>query len=167
MRGFSLLEVIVYIGVLVLIVAGAVRLTISSSFNLGEIRAEREIFADGEFAMQTIIRDIRLASAVVTAGSAFGANPGALQLTTLQKPGSSTEATKTFSVSGARLTRQIDSYATEFLTSPRVRIIDLTFWRSSNTYSNLIRIKLTLEAGRGRSLERATLYGAAVLRGGY
>lgn len=167
MRGFSLLEAIVYIGVLALIVAGAVRLTLSSSFNLGEIRAEREIFADGEFAMQSMIREIRLASAVVTAVSVVGTNPGTLVLTTLQEPGSSTEATKTFSVASERLTRQTDFSAAEFLTSPRVRITDLTFWRSLNTYSNLIRIKLTLEAGRGRSLERATLYGAAVLRRGY
>ncbi len=165
-RGFSLIEVVVYLAILALLITSAVRLVLASSFNVAAVRAERKIMADGGFAMQAMIREIRLSSGT-GAGSVFGTSPGTLALTTLLGPGESTETTKTFSRAGARLVRQAPSSPSEFLTSSDARVTNLTFWRSANAKSDLIRIKLTLEAGQGRSLESATFYGAAVFRRKY
>lgn len=166
-RGITLVETVVYAAILALITVGALRLLLSSSFNVAEVRAERKIIANGKFALELLTREIRLSSDVISAGSTFGTNPGTLQLRSLASPGSGAEATKTFGLSASRITRQIEGGGIEYLTGADTRVIDLTFWQSANNNSKLISIKLTLEAGKGRAEERATFYGSAVLRRGY
>ena len=166
-RGITLIETVVYVAILAVIVVGALRLLLSSSFNVAAVRAERKIIADGKFALELLLRETRLSSDVISGGSAFGVNPGILQLRSLASPGSGSEATKTFTLSGGRITRQAEGGSTEYLTGADTRVTHLIFWRSTNSKSDLIRIKLTLEAGQGRSRESATFYGAAALRRKY
>lgn len=166
-RGITLIETVVYVAILAVIVVGAVRLLLASSFNVAGVRAERKIIADGKFALELLTRETRLSSDVISGGSAFGVNPGTLQLRSLASPGSSAEATKTFTLSGGRITRQAEGGGIEYLTGAETRVTHLIFWQSSNANSKLISVKLTLESGEGRAKEEATLYGSAVLRRGY
>lgn len=166
-KGFTLLEVLIYLAILALITTGAVRLLLSSSFNLAEARSERKIISTGENVMENMLREIRLSSSVVAGSSVFASNPGTLALTTLTSPGSGTETTKVFAISGGRITKQVGGGAAEFVTPIEAVVTDLTFWRSVSAHSDLVRIKITIEAGQGRSKETATFYGSAVLRRGY
>lgn len=166
-RGITLLETVVYVTILGLIVVGALRLLLSSSFNVAEVRSQRKIIANGKFALELMLREIRLSSDVIGAGSTLGTNPGTLKLRSLTSPGSGSEATKTFTLSESRITRQVDGGDTEYLTGADTRVTGLTFWQSTNSNSKLITIKLTLEAGEGRAKEQAAFYGSAVLRRGY
>ncbi len=166
-HGFTLIETIVYVTILALISVVAVRLVLAVSINTAEIRSERKIISNGELALETLIREIRQASAIAISPSVLGTSPGTLVLTTIASPGSSVAVTRTFSLSGSRLSRQDDSNPSEFITSSDVSITQLTFWHAATTTSSLITIQLTLEAGQGRFKESKSFYGSAVLRSGY
>jgi len=166
-RGITLIETVVYVAILAVIAIGAVRLLLSSSSNAAEVRWERKIIADGKFALELLTREIRLSSDVIAAGSTFGVNPGALQLRSLSSPGSSTEVTKTFTLSASRITRQVDGGSIEYLTGTGTRVTELVFWQSANSNSKLISIKLVIEAGEGRAKGQTTFYGSAGMRRGY
>ena len=165
--GFTLLEILVYVAILALIATAAVRLVLAVSINASEVRSERKIIANGELAMETLVREVRQASDLEAALSVFGTSPGTLALTTVSVPEGSAVVTRKFSMSAFRLSRQDGSSAAEFITSPDVTITNLTFWQGATTTSKLITVKLTLEAGQGQFKESKTFYGSAVLRSGY
>lgn len=166
-RGFTLMELIVYIGILALIGVASVRLILSVAFNAAEVKAERALTASAEVAVETLTREIRQAYDFDLGGSVFGQNPSTLVLKTYVTPESSATTTRTFYLSSSRLARQDAGTAPEFITSGDVKITGLTFWRLSTTTSSLITVKISLEAGEGRFKESQNFYDSAVLRAKY
>jgi prepilin-type N-terminal cleavage/methylation domain-containing protein len=167
MRGFTLIEMVVYVAILALLTVGVIRLVLILSFNFAEIRAERRLMASSDVALETLVREVRLASAVATSSSIFGTSPGKLVLQTFRSPIDLTPVVRTFTINAARLTRQDDSGPQEFLTPPEVKITNLTFWHLATSTSILSTLKITIEAGQGKALESKTFYASAVLRQNY
>lgn len=165
-KGFTLIEIIIYVSLLAIIMISAVEIVFISARSVSEMRSERKIFTAGETAMETVIRDVRQATSVIPSSSAFGANPGVLAIRIPQTPGSSTIITRIFSLSSERLQKNDDG-ASEFLTPPETRIKSLIFWNSSTTTSNLVSVKMTIESGDQKSYKSHTFYGSAVLRSQY
>src|SRR3989344_5873245 len=85
-KGFTLIELVVYIGILALIGVAAVRLILSVSFNAAGIKAERALTASAEAAIEILTREIRQAYDVDSGASGFGANPSTLVLKTFFSP---------------------------------------------------------------------------------
>src|SRR3989338_990003 len=166
-KGFTLIELVVYIGILALIGVAAVRLILSVSFNAAEIKAERALTASAEAAIEILTREIRQAYDVDSGASVFGANPSTLVLKTYVSPESPATTTRTFYLSSSRLARRDAGGGPEFITSGEVKITELTFWRLSATTSSLITVKISLEAGEGRFNESQNFYDSAVLRAKY
>lgn len=157
----------VYLGILTLLVIGTVRLILSVSFNAAEIKSERSVTSNGELAMETLAREVRLAYDVATSSSIFGTSPGTLVLKTFVSTSSVATTTRSFFLSGARLARQDGAGPVELLTSKDTTISTLTFWHLSTTTSSLITVKISLEAGQGRFKEAQVFYDSAVLRDKY
>ena len=165
-RGFTLLEVLLYVLILAVLTGAIIRVLLTSGASISELRSERRIAAAGELALETLIREIRQASDVLGTSS-FGVNPGTLSLRTVQSPGSSSVVTRTFSLVSGRLAKQDDSGAPELISAPEVSITNLTFWQQATTSSAIVSVKMTLQSGRDQSLESKTFYGSAILREKY
>src|SRR3989338_582754 len=165
-KGFTLIEIIIYVALLAAIVLSAVEIVLISARSVSEMWVERRIFTAGEGAMETILRDIRQSTDIALGSSTFGTNPGALALRIPQDPGSSTIITRIFSLSSERLQKNDDG-ASELLTPPEARITSLIFWNSATTTSSLVSVKLTIESGDQKNYKSHAFYGSAVLRAKY
>jgi len=166
-RGFTLIEALIYIFVLLILVSGTVTaISILSQSGYG-LRAERRIINAGEASAETLTREIRQASDVLLPSSTLGSSPGVLALRTVQSPGSQTPVTRTFSLLNSRLQKQDDSGAPEFLTGPEATITELFFWHSVTGASALVTFKFTVESGQGAAFKQKTFYGSAILRAKY
>ncbi len=165
--GFTLVELVVYLGILILLAVGTVRLVLGVSFNAAEVRSERRVRANGELVMEILTREVRQAYDVDASSSVFGTSPGKLVLKTFVSTSSPATTTRSFFLSGTRFARQDGQSPPELVTSQDVTINNLTFWHLSTTTSSLITAKINLEAGQGRFKEEQTFYGSAVLRNKY
>lgn len=162
MKGYSLLEVVIYTAILALIVALSVGSILSVYKGFSTASIEGGILRNGDLALDRIIRDIRSASSTDTGTSIFGTSPGILQLGSAQIK---------YSLSSTTLVRRVGAGAEENLTSPNSRITNLVFFReffsSSDISSEIIKVEFTMEAGDGQFLKNKKFFGSAVLRGAY
>ncbi len=165
-KGFTLIEIMIYVTMLAVLLAATVEIVLVSSNGMSSIRSERKIFAAGEGAMETIIREIRQASDVYTEFSVFILDPGTLALKTVQTPGGSTVITRIFSLNSERIQKSDDG-APEFITPPDVRITSLIFWHNATTSSNLITVKIMAETGSDKNYRSHAFYGSATTRAKY
>ena len=155
-RGYTLLETVVYIGILAVIVVLALGAILSIYQAYGKARIERQIATNGDVAMERIIREVRAATST-KASSVFGSHPGVLALST----------DETFSLSGGLLRVQEGALPAQNLTSSDVTISNLIFYASTSPNSTIIRAEMTLDAGAGVFARSKKFYGSAVLRRAY
>lgn len=141
MRGYTLLETVVYVGILAVIAVLVLGSILSIYQGLGKVRVERNLALNGDIAMETMLRSIRSATSTNTAISVFGVHPGVLKI----------GATK-FSLSDLALGADITN---------------LVFYRTVSTNSEIIKIEMTLRNGSGIFQKSRNFYGSAVLRGIY
>lgn len=156
MKGYSLLETVIYVAILAVITLSALGSVISIYQSFGKTRVERKLALNGDIAMERMIREIRSATATNIAGSVFSSNPGTLKLDS-----------KTFFLSGSRLQIQDGANEPDNMTSSDVEVSGLIFYRSTATNSEIIKIEMTLESGAGKIFKSKNFYGGAVLRGIY
>ena len=166
-RGVTLIELVVYLGILALIGVVAVQLVLSISFNAAEVQSERKIISNGEVAMESLLREIRQAYDLETAASVFGTDPSTLVLKTFTSPLSQDITARSFFLSGESLARQDTGSPAEFITSSDVKVTEFIVWQNANVASTLITVKIRVEAGAGRFKEDKNFYGSAVLRAKY
>lgn len=163
-KGFSLVETLIYIGLLVLIVS----VTVYAIF--GMVRAQRNmkssvlIQESATAAFDRLVREIRDADGV-DASSTLGTNPGVLKLNTTDSSGNG--RTLEFSVSSGQLTLKEDSTVLGPLTVNGVTVTNLVFYHVDTSASDMIRASMTLSAGTSTSLKTETFYTSAILRGSY
>ncbi|KKT29538.1 hypothetical protein A3G55_01390 [Candidatus Giovannonibacteria bacterium RIFCSPLOWO2_12_FULL_44_25] len=159
MRGYTLLEIVVYVSILAVVAVLVVGSILSIYQAFAKTRVERRLALNGDVALETIIRDVRAAESFDAGISVFGTNPGVLQINI----GGSTEK---FSLSDVVLQIQKGGPA-ENLTSSDVSVTNLIFYATSTDNSKMIRVEFTLEAGSGKFQKTKNFYGSAVMRGAY
>lgn len=163
MRGYSILETLIYSAILALIAALSVASIISSWKGLQKSMVDGRLASNGEFVLERITRDIRLAENVGL-GSIFGSSPGILELVF----GSTT--TKYF-ISGQTIQRRENVANPENITSGNVRVLNLTFWQefvsSHNVSSRIIKAEFVLESGEGNLIKQKKFFLSTVLRENY
>lgn len=161
-NGYSFLEVIVYTGILALIFALSVGSILSVHGGFNKTMIESRISRNGEFALERMVRDMRMASSTNTTLSVFGESPGVLQL--------GTNPIKYF-LSSTTLQRKDEGNQAENITSSDVRVVSLLFFRDSisspKISSEIIKVEFELEAGSGKFFKSRKFFGSAVLRGAY
>lgn len=159
-RGYSLLEVVIYVSSLALIALLVIGSILSVYRAFLKTKVERRIVADGDIAIETMVRSARSSTGVDAVASIFGVSPGVLKLNSIK-----------FSLSGTVLQVQYGAGAVQDLTSPDSRVTKLVFYRdfssSSSVSSDIIKIEMTLQSGTGQFLKSKNFYGSAVLRGEY
>lgn len=159
-RGFSLVEVLVYIAVLVLVSVAGVLTYLSLDTMLVRNATERTVSHAAQVALERISREIRSATAVNTTLSTLGTSPGELTLTT-------GGATTNFAVVGDSLILTVDGSEVGPLTGNSVVVEEFTAHLYVGTTTDLVRVSLTLSAETKAASTTRTYYTSAVLRGSY
>jgi prepilin-type N-terminal cleavage/methylation domain-containing protein len=145
-KGFTLIEVLIYIAVLVIII------TAVSAFFLWGIRSNtkakvmRETLDNSSRAMKTITREIKEAISIYTETSTFDSHPGQLSLeTTKYLPAGERTTYVDFYLCGTQLCFKKESQDPIALTSNKVRVSNLVFSRIITNEIPSIQINLNID----------------------
>jgi prepilin-type N-terminal cleavage/methylation domain-containing protein len=144
-RGFTLIEILVYIAVLSIIILSV------SSFFLWAVRSNaktkimRETLDNARRAMEIITYEIKEAESIYGPTSVFGSHPGQLSLETVKYlPARETATYIDFYLCGDSLCLKKESQNPVALTSGRVKISNLVFSQIATT-TPCIQIDLTVD----------------------
>lgn len=164
-RGFTLVELVVYIAILVLALVIIIEAMAGFAKVYHRVAASQSLARSGSYAMERMVREIRNAQSIDQTGSTFGAHPGRLTLVTPAAGG--TTVSSEFSIASSSLQLSRDGVVLGTLTTPGTVVDNLVFYRMATSTSEAVRIILTLSATYGTSTVSATFYDSAVLRGSY
>jgi hypothetical protein len=163
--GTSLVEMIIYIALLVLVASVIVQMLVAIGGVYRNIKLTRELEVSGTVAMDSMLREIRNASAVMTGGSALGISPGVLAVT--GKDQDLNMYVITFSTESGALKISKNGAASAALTSSSVTVNHLLFTRVTSANSEGVRIELEVSGTSGEASKSEKFYGFTVLRGSY
>lgn len=158
--GFSLVETVVYLGIIVLVAGALITTFLSLSTTLARNTAERELTHSANASLERIVRDIRSAASVNTGLSTFGTSTGALALL-------ASGTTTRFYIANGNLMVSLNGVELGPLTSEQVTVQSLVFHHYVGSTTDMVRAALTLSATSKAASSTHTFYSSAVLRGSY
>ncbi len=159
-RGYTLIEMVIYVALV-----GAMAIFVISSViyvyrAFVSARLERTISQNADVALESMVREIRAASSTDPAVSVFKTHPGVLQI-----------GQKKFFLAGSILQLQNGSASPQPLTTADVQVTNLIFYDASTTStttpSEIVTIRMSLQAGTGILARTRNYFASAVLRGEY
>lgn len=163
MRGFSIIEIIVYVAILSFISVTAVETIILMNSSLSQIRTIRILNSASSGTMERMARTIRDAKSVNVGSSIFDSSPGVLSLTGSE----SSPVVYRFSVSGGGLLLDTGGIQT-VLTPPGVMVSNLVFRLITNgSISQAVKVEFTIAASNGRATTTQNFYDTILLRNSY
>ena len=170
-RGTSIVEVIIYMGVLIIMVVAIVVGIIQMAQVFGRTRNERKVATAAENVLDRMLREVRLARNVVTGCSSAPACLDIIGLPAFDSP-LSVFIERKVTLSGGKFV--LDSGGTtEDLTPPDVVITNFTVtplsvsYLSKTSVSQGIKINFTVSTGGGKYLATHDYTGTAILRHSY
>ena len=160
--GFSLVEMLVYIGLLTLISVSAMSLLLTLRQLVDEYRADQHLTESAQIALERILYEVRAADMldVTNPNSVLVDTPGHLAII---KDAIETE----FYVSSGQLMVAENGVELGPLTKDTVTVTELRFWPYDNGETEAIRVTFTLTANVKEATATASFNGSAVLRGTY
>lgn len=167
--GFTLVEMTVYVGLLIIIASVLINFSINLIRTYGQIQASKEAMNNASFALDTVVNEIRQASKIYTPTSDFVSDTGQLSVeTSLNPPTNETSTYVDFYVDNNKLYLKRESQSTLALTSDRVKVKNLTFTRLTPPNApESVKIQITVgyNAPAGSALDMSTTLNAtAALR---
>jgi len=157
--GFTLIEMLVYMSLLIIISGVGVLMLISLSDSFQHQKLDQLLLRNGSVVLERMLSDIRNAQDVDAFYSTFVSTPGVLTLLS----GTSTTA---YTVSGGTLFLSVDGVQTQ-VTDNTISVEELRFYSYDNLETEMVRVQLQLSATRGSSTRTRIFNAGAVLRGSY
>jgi type II secretory pathway pseudopilin PulG len=149
-RGFTLLELLLYVGLVGFILTAATALAFEFVLSRVKTLALEEASRNARFAVARVATEIREASDVNLGSSTFGSHPSTLSLATANGATNPT----IFAVSGSALTIQQGAGSALPLTSPKVQVSEFIVTNLSTTgKTKAFRIHLRLNYANPSSLQ--------------
>ncbi len=168
-RGISLIETVVYVGLVGMIVVFITNSLIQILSTYQRARAEREVVSNARLVMETVVKNISYARDVYTPTSRFNTNTGQLSLITPLDP--LTEHTTSyidFWTDGNALLMRREGTATSTLSSTRVKITQFRVEQISQALGRrAVKITLGVSSTALVTAASTTLNATAALRGNY
>lgn len=164
-KGFSLVETLLYTAVLSLVLLVVAETTIAVIRSTRTLRVAWRIERDAGFALERMVREIRDAESVNLGQSVLGAHPGALALNTTNTSGEARAVL--FSLTNGALYLTEDGVVVGPLSSEEVTVSNLIFRHILTGHSEGVKIELALSSGSGGALRTENFYATAVLRDSY
>lgn len=160
-KGFTLVEMLVYVGLMVVVLVALVNMLLSMSKAYGYLKYSKHLQTSAVTSLDRMVRDIRNAVSVNVAQSTLDSSPGVLTINTTTVSG--TAQTFKYYISGGAVKVVQDGADLGPLTLPDVTVNSLIFRKIETGISQAIKIELTLTAGT----RTANFYDTAILRGSY
>jgi len=161
-KGFSLVEMLIYIAILVLMLFVIVNILQTMVSSQRTLKTSKALENSGIFSLERMVREIRNAENVNTLQSALGNNPGVLVLSGTDEDGN--PRTVKFLISGGLLTVEENGVSEGALTQVGTNITSLIFNHIITDNSEAVRIQMTVESGTGSNYRSENFYSTAVLR---
>ena len=136
-HGFSLIEVLVYLALLVVIAVIVVETFLSLRNVFAQARAHHLVTAAAEASLERMVFEIEDAAEVVVLDSVFGSHPGSLTV-------SNDGVTRAFYINSGQLRVKENGVDAGPLTPSAVTVENLIFTRYVNAHTEAVRISLTL-----------------------
>jgi len=163
--GFSLLEMVLYIGIIALISVLAMQSLFVMIRAFTNIRVMQDLNKNATTAIERMAFEIRSAYDVDLGNSTLDSSPGVLELLTTDSGGSNTTAGFSIVSDVLRVSEAgVDAGA---LTAPNIVVDSLIFNSIITTNSEAVKIQIQLSATRGNTTETKTFYDTIILRGSY
>ena len=164
--GYTLLETVVYVGILSVLLLAIFTLLFSITRAFAESRVYNQVEISATTAMERMVREIRTANSVDLGNSIFDDNSGQLQLNTTEEDGTP-KTVQFYHDSTNKTVNFVDNGADEgTLTGNDVNITKLLFRSWVTPKSTLIKIEMTVQSKIKTTLN-ANYYDSVVLRGAY
>ncbi len=158
--GYSLVELLVYIGLFVAISLVIIQSLLFLMKTYTNARQYRTLQQSAETILERITREVRLSSTVESASSSFGTTLGTLATSGVDSGGNGFANTISVVSGRAQITTNGSS---SYLSDTNVTVSELTFWNITTTVGSAVRVKLTLQTTGSPSVS-ATFYTTAILR---
>ncbi len=165
LRGFSLVEMVVYVGVVALLASVLVATLIPLARAYGDLAVSRDVNASAYAALDRFVREARAADAVVVGSSVLGAHPGSVTFTKTDADG--VASTVQFSLVGGTLHITDGGVDLGPLTHSSVTVENLVFRYAASGSGKMASVEVTLSGEHGRAVKVAPFSAGAVLRGSY
>lgn len=166
-KGFTLIELIVYIALVAGVAIIATNTILVLNRTLGTLRLERRLAASAETALRRVSRELNLANDVY-ASSTLNATPGVLSLKSRESETDAAPKDVMFYLSAGALTLRRATSSALAITASGVTVTNLVFREILNAAaSKSVKIELTLRAASGNASTTRNYYLTKVLRGSY
>ena len=163
LRGFTLIEMVVYIAIIAVVFALVLTGMISLYRASTTARESREQNLAATIALERMSREIRDAKSILVASSTFSTTPGKLVIKT--DNASTTGGYYTFNLATSSVFITANA-ASSTLTGSEARVTELRFWRIVATNSEAVRIKMSV-TNKASTTDVRTFYDTIVLRESY
>ena len=164
-RGYTLAELVVYVGLVALLLS----VVIATSFSMAGVykrsRAYLDINSAAITAFSKFSRDIRRATSIDAVNSVLGTPTGKLVL--LMKKADGTNDSATYYLSQSRVKLDENGVTIGDVTQKNMAISNLTFKKFGSATTTAIRVEMTLAPAASSSVPALNFYGTYVLRGSY
>ena len=160
-KGFSLLEMVIYISILVLVLVVVVNMTTVIILSQKKVASLRVIEHSSGVSLDRMTREIKDSLDVDIVESVFGVHPGKLVLDTTDLEGNPKKIE--FYIDANTLILK-DGLTENPLTDAEVSVTNLVFQQVTENRAKAIRMELTLEAGAGEFYRSEDFLAAALIR---
>lgn len=162
MAGFTLVEMLIYIGLLTLISTSALSLLLTLRELVDEYRAEQHLTESAQAVLERVLYEVRSADQIDTT------DPNAVMVNTPGHLVITRDSTVTeFYISSGRLMVSVNSVELGPLSKETVVVNELRFLPYDNGVTEAVKVIFSLTANVGDATATADFNGTAVLRGTY
>jgi len=161
-RGFTLIEVLVYIVVFTMVALGAVLVLVSYGRIVETVKTQAALSDAGQGTLERITRALRSGDSISVADSSFATTSGAIAIIT------GTDETRFYRASGTIFMRTNNGTPVALVDDSLVYVDKLVFFSyQSAEDTELIRIQLQLSASSSEAVLTRTFEAATMVRGTY
>ncbi|MBI2087025.1 MAG: prepilin-type N-terminal cleavage/methylation domain-containing protein [Candidatus Zambryskibacteria bacterium] len=161
-RGFSLVEMLIYISILAFMLVVIMNITVSLFRSERTIQSSRSIENSALTILERLVREIRQADSIDALSSVFDISPGALVLNGTDEFGNS--RTIEFRLSSEAIVLKENGLDLGALSESNARVTSMVFHRFSGPDTFGIRAEITIESGTSTYYRTDDFYSSAILR---
>lgn len=162
-RGFSLIETLFYVSILVIFLIIIIESFISISVSYRRLKTADNIEASAAVSLERIIREIRAADSI-DSQSVLDSSPGKLVLNSTSSGGAAEKIE--FSIQDGKLSLLVNDLLIGPLTNTGVSVDNLVFRKINNGKAGGVKIEMELSGGSGATFKSLPFFTSAIIRGG-
>lgn len=164
-KGFSLVEIVVYIGIFSVISTAIITSSVVVISSFSRTRSTQNMIEASSVVMERLTREIRQGSSVDIGNSVLGSNPGVLQLNSIDSDGNNRVVK--FVIENGALNIYQNGTLIDNLLGRNVSVGNLIFRKISTGTGEAVKIELNLNSSNVSSPLSVNFYDTVLMRGGY